>query len=279
MARLHARHLAEEQQAAQLGEVASQLELSLGAAIRLIEGAEADATQYGTRLEDFSRALAAPKAGLGGALARILADTEELCRQSRALSTDLTERAKETQALRAALEQAREAAMTDALTGLPNRRAFGAALAKAMGEPGKLSVAMLDIDHFKKINDTHGHAAGDAVLRSLAQCVGDWLRETDHAARIGGEEFAVLMPRASGEEAARLTDRLRRLLAAERFLTANGKGRFHITVSVGVAEHHRAEAAEELIGRADAALYEAKRSGRDRVVRAPAPSAAGIRAA
>jgi diguanylate cyclase len=278
MAGLHARHLAEEPQAAALGEVASQLEVSLGAAIRLIEGAEADATQYGTRLADFSRALAGPSSGLCGALARILADTEQLCRQSRAVADHLTERTKETEALRAALEQAREAAMTDALTGLPNRRAFGVALAHALAGPGPLSVALLDIDHFKKINDTQGHPAGDAVLRTLAQCIGDWLRETDHAARIGGEEFAVLLPRTAGQEAVRLADRLRRAVAAERFLTANGQGKFNISVSVGVAEHQRGEGAEELIGRADAALYEAKRTGRDRVVRAP-PGAAAIRAA
>jgi diguanylate cyclase len=278
MAALHARHLAEEPQAAALGEVAAQLEVSLGAAISLIEGAEADATEYGTRLADFSRALAGPSKGLGEALARILADTEELCRQSRALSQHLSERAKETESLRAALEQAHEAAMTDALTGLPNRRAFGLALAGALTRPGPLSVALLDIDHFKKINDTQGHPAGDAVLRTLAECIGDWLRETDHAARIGGEEFAVLLPRVTGEEAAQLADKLRRAVAAEHFLTANGKNRFRISVSVGVAEHQRGEGAEELIGRADAALYEAKRAGRDRVVRAP-PGGPAVRAA
>jgi len=279
MAALHARHLAEEPQAAALGEVASQLEVSLGAAIRLIEGAEADATQYGTRLADFSQALQGPPAKLGNALARILADTEELCRQSRALSEHLSERAKETESLRVALAQAREAAMTDALTGLPNRRAFGLALATALSEPGPLCVALLDIDHFKKINDTQGHPAGDAVLRNLAQCIGDWLRETDHAARIGGEEFAVLLPRASGDEAVRLADKLRRAVAAERFLTANGKGRFNVSISIGVAEHQRGEGMEELIGRADAALYEAKRAGRDRVMRAPPPTGAATRAA
>lgn len=273
MAGLHARHLAEEPQAAALGEVASQLEVSLGAAIRLIEGAEADATQYGSRLADFSQALRGPPANLGNALSRILTDTEELCRRSRALSQHLSERARETEALRAALEQAHTAAMTDALTGLPNRRAFGVALAGALAGPGPLSVALLDIDHFKKINDSQGHPAGDAVLRNLAQCIGDWLRETDHAARIGGEEFAVLLPRVGLEEAVRLAEQLRRAIAAERFLTADGKGRFNVSVSVGVAERQHGEGEAALIARADAALYEAKRGGRDRVARAPAPAA------
>ncbi len=283
MAALHARHLAEPPsaeapRAEALGEVASQLELSLGAAIQLLEGAEAGATRYGTRLADFSQALQGSPAKLGAALSRILADTEELCRQSRAVAQHLAERARETEALRAALAQANEAAMTDALTGLPNRRAFGLALAAALAEPGPLSVALLDIDHFKRINDSQGHPAGDAVLRGLAQCLSDWLRETDHAARIGGEEFAVLLPRVRAAEAAGLADQLRRAVAAERFLTADGRGRFSVSISVGVAEHVRGEAAESLMGRADAALYEAKRAGRDRVMQA-APATAAIRAA
>ncbi|MCX8134898.1 MAG: GGDEF domain-containing protein [Roseococcus sp.] len=277
MAALHARHLAEEPRAEALGEVASKLENSLGAAIKLLEGAEAGATRYGTRLADFSVALQGSPTKLGAALARILADTEELCRQSRAVAQHLAERARETEALRSALAQAHEAALTDSLTGLPNRRAFGLALAAALEGPGPVSVALLDIDHFKRINDSQGHPAGDAVLRGLAQCLRDWLRETDHAARIGGEEFAVVLPRASGAEAAGLADKLRRAVAAERFLTADGRGRFGVSVSVGVAEHVRGEAAEALIGRADAALYEAKRAGRDRVMQA-APAAA-VRAA
>lgn len=284
MAALHARHLtdeprAEAPRAEALGEVASQLKLSLGAAIQLLEGAEAGATRYGTRLADFSQALQGSPAKLGAALSRILADTEELCRQSRAVAQHLAERARETESLRAALAQAHEAAMTDALTGLPNRRAFGLALSAALAEPGPLSVALLDIDHFKRINDSQGHPAGDAVLRGLAQCLRDWLRETDHAARIGGEEFAVLLPRASAAEAAGLADQLRRAVAAERFLTADGRGRFGVSISVGVAEHVRGEAAESLIGRADAALYEAKRAGRDRVMQAAPVAAAAVRAA
>lgn len=158
---------------------------------------------------------------------------------------------------------------TDPLTGLPNRRGFDEAVAAALASAGRQAagtpglsapaLVMLDLDHFKSVNDTHGHAAGDAVLRSAARAWRQRLRAGDVLVRMGGEEFAALLPTSSSTEAVQVAEDLRRA-------TPTG-----ITVSAGVALWC-GEDVPVLLGRADRALYQAKREGRDRVVcAAPAP--------
>jgi diguanylate cyclase (GGDEF)-like protein len=158
---------------------------------------------------------------------------------------------------------------TDALTGVSNRRAFdetlGKEFARARRHGHALGVVMLDIDHFKKVNDTHGHAGGDQVLRAVAATIGSVLREGDALFRYGGEEFAVLLPHTGSDGALR---------AAQRFVAAvastpvrvDGQ-RIHITTSAGVGCLDRSTRdIGELVGKADAALYEAKSEGRNRAV-------------
>jgi diguanylate cyclase (GGDEF)-like protein len=167
-------------------------------------------------------------------------------------------------------------AETDALTGLRNRRGFlaaaEAALARAARNGERASVVMLDLDRFKAINDAHGHAAGDAVLRATAEVLQSMLRGGDLAGRLGGEEFALLLPGASAEVAAGAAERLRRALAA-RVPHPDAHGR--VTASFGVATVElRATvpegALEAALRDADAALYAAKRAGRDRIALAEA---------
>lgn len=159
-------------------------------------------------------------------------------------------------------------ATTDALTGLPNRRHMMAAIetevrrARRGGRP--VSLAILDIDHFKRINDAHGHPAGDAVLRAVAAVLRATTRAGDLPARIGGEEFAVLMPETDTAQAERACERLRaaiqeRAIALPRGAVAN------VTVSTGVALLSEDEPRDQFISRADKALYEAKESGRNQV--------------
>jgi diguanylate cyclase (GGDEF)-like protein len=154
--------------------------------------------------------------------------------------------------------QLRNLARIDELTGLPNRRAwFGElplALERARRDERPLSVAMLDLDHFKKFNDTYGHPAGDQLLRGAADGWATKLRAVDTLGRYGGEEFVVLLPAAPGTEAAAVIDRLREA-------TPSGQ-----TFSCGVATWDGQETGEELIARADRALYEAKAGGRNRTV-------------
>ena len=127
-----------------------------------------------------------------------------------------------------------------------------------------LSAVVVDIDHFKQINDQYGHQAGDAVLRQLGILFGDKLRTTDLCGRLGGEEFGLLLPGASLKAAAQVAENLRRSVA-ENTVQVNGT-LLEITASFGVAELGLDETLEQLVQRADAALYEAKHNGRNQVV-------------
>lgn len=158
-------------------------------------------------------------------------------------------------------------ATQDPLTGILNRRCF---IEKAEGElerlhrnPGVLSLLLLDIDHFKSINDTYGHAAGDEIIRTVARRIESQLRTTDVLARYGGEEFVVLLPSTSITQAQTLAERLRACIADEQIPFENGSTR--VTISLGVAESNGSEKLQYILGEADAALYRAKGAGRNRV--------------
>lgn len=153
-------------------------------------------------------------------------------------------------------------ARSDFLTSLNNRRAFYESGAEVLVAPAAL--LMLDIDHFKDVNDRHGHAAGDAVIRATASMIREHLRAGDLAGRMGGEEFAVLLPATSAEDATRLGERLRSAIEAHEVEQEGETIRF--TVSVGVSALAAAETLDQLIARADAALYGAQHQGRNRVV-------------
>ncbi|AKI01017.1 diguanylate cyclase (GGDEF) domain-containing protein [Hoeflea sp. IMCC20628] len=173
--------------------------------------------------------------------------------------------------LRASLSQSVEFAVTDALTGLNNRRYLDTHLATLVERSNRrdrpLSVLITDIDHFKAINDTHGHEGGDDVLREFARRVRGAVRGADLACRYGGEEFVVVMPDTTPEIAAQVAERLRDAIAAAPFkISASGRAA-PLTTSVGIATLEKGgEAADSLLRRADKALYQAKHDGRNRVV-------------
>jgi two-component system cell cycle response regulator len=172
--------------------------------------------------------------------------------------------------LRDRLDESVELAVTDALTGLHNRRYMEthlAALAEQAGATGRpLSLVLVDIDNFKSINDTYGHDAGDRVLRQFASRFRRNTRSIDLACRIGGEEFVVVMPDSGLERACQMAERLRECIAAEPF-QPDGETRLTVTASVGVATLAQPQGSlDALFKRADQALYVAKRGGRNRVV-------------
>jgi two-component system, cell cycle response regulator len=157
-------------------------------------------------------------------------------------------------------------ATTDPLTGLFNRRAFfeKAHHAIARASPSKpLAAIMFDVDHFKRVNDTYGHDVGDQVLRGIAQAAAS---ECPMVGRLGGEEFAILLEASNGDAGITVAERLRAKLAALAFDTAPGK--LALTSSFGVSEWKQGESIDQLLKRADGALYEAKTGGRNRVVAA-----------
>ena len=158
-------------------------------------------------------------------------------------------------------------ATLDALTNLNNRRQFEVRLKQEIAttkrQKNPLCAMMVDIDFFKKVNDTYGHASGDAVLRTVASIIKEHLRESDIPSRYGGEEFAVLLPYTHIEEAKIVGERLRK--AVETTPIPIDKKNINVTISMGLAEFSPQETGEDLFKRADSALYEAKESGRNRV--------------
>jgi two-component system cell cycle response regulator len=159
----------------------------------------------------------------------------------------------------------------DPLTDLANRRHFAevlsAATRQARTDDKPLSLLLLDIDHFKAINDAHGHDAGDDVLREFALRLKKSIRGIDLACRYGGEEFVIVMPETDMAVATVVAERLRRRIASERFSIQQGASAIEVTISVGIATLDAAgDTAANIIKRADQALYRAKRDGRNRVV-------------
>ena len=170
-------------------------------------------------------------------------------------------------------EREQSLARIDELTGLANRRAFyeagDRALEWARRYDHALALVMIDIDHFKRINDSLGHAAGDAALRGLAEALRGGVRASDVAGRLGGEEFAVLLPETALDDATGYAERLRASVAQSVVVYRREEIRF--TCSFGVAQMTPSDELDALLGRADEALYRAKAEGRDRVCRqAPA---------
>ena len=184
------------------------------------------------------------------------------------IATDITDRKLAEEALQRAKKQAEELALKDSLTGLHNRRAFfdmgHRAFKQALRFNHPLSVIMMDIDHFKKINDSYGHWVGDRVLQALAAPLQTLVREIDVVARMGGEEFAFVLPETDLDEAARLAERLRAEI--EKIEVLEEGHCIRITASLGVVSRDAEdENLESLLTKADDALYVAKKKGRNQI--------------
>lgn len=172
-----------------------------------------------------------------------------------------------TASLSARSETLEHAALTDGLTGMQNRRYFDDALREYLEEFRRIEkpvgLMILDLDHFKQINDTHGHDVGDQVLKEVATCLKDFTRFHDVVARLGGEEFAVVAPNMDQDLLIKLAERIRKAISG--LAVVSGNVRLKVTTSVGLAIWDGKETAEEFYRRADKMLYQAKRMGRNRV--------------
>lgn len=247
---------------------------ALDAIAREVGGFRRDAAAYGATLDGAASSLAG--AERIEELSRLVADlqcgTEAIRRRAEALETELARRDHELGELRDQLARAEEAIGSDPLTGIGNRRLFDKALyrmarqAAERGEP--LSLLMIDIDYFKRFNDTHGHPVGDLVLKLVAAKLAEKATPPRLAARYGGEEFAILLPGLDLAESMRLAEQIRSEVATrEVVLKAEGRRLGVVTLSIGAATLRAGEPIEAFVARADAALYRAKSAGRNRVER------------
>jgi diguanylate cyclase len=265
----------------QIRDAGDQLSRELTSVAEAIQKARRSSQNYGETLAGAGKSLGE---GLdAGALKRTIdglsAATRKVQRENASLEKKLAESATEVTRLKEHLEQVRRDATTDALTNLANRKAFDEELGRAFAEAAQsgepLSLAVIDIDHFKGFNDTWGHQTGDQVIRYVSSVIGRLAPPPRFAARYGGEEFAMIFPRERAGEVTAALEEIRVEVSSrvlKRRSTNEDLGA--VTVSAGLAEMLPGETVETLIERADAALYTSKRTGRNRVTTAPAVAAA-----
>jgi diguanylate cyclase (GGDEF)-like protein len=221
-----------------------------------------DVGRHATRVAEISGELSS---GDSKSSVNVLAAAARLLEANKGLQQDLAEARAEIQLQRNQVESYMEQAVTDALTGLANRRGFDQELSQRVARRRRggppLSLVLVDVDHFKRFNDEHGHQAGDAVLSQVADVLTESTRQMDFLARYGGEEFSVVLPGTTLEEAKVVAERIRGAVEKRAF-KFHGK-QLHVTVSAGLAEADIKEEEAALLGRTDAAMYAAKNAGRN----------------
>jgi diguanylate cyclase len=266
---LHERHLAVDRSTPLRG-VGNDLQQLLGDLTHDIEEAGRGAEEFGQALDSTLGHLTDDRdaQSLRDIASGMLVATQQARQRNHHLQQRLQITLAESEKLKVELERHRREALIDPLTGLWNRRALDHELDELMAvEPdAPLSLLMLDVDHFKRINDTHGHALGDAVLRHVAEAIRKCLRSEDHAVRYGGEEFLVLLPRTPLLEAAQVAENIRARVASLRLRRRSDNLVLDpFTVSLGVASRRPGDTRETLLRRTDHAMYRSKGMGRNRV--------------
>ena len=256
----------------QIRDTGDQLSRELASVSAAIDSAKQSSMAYGLTLASASQSLAAEKdvASLEATVKTLAGATQRVQLENQSLEKRLSESSSEVARLREHLELVRREATTDGLTNLANRKAFDEELERSCQEAessrGCLTLALIDIDHFKNFNDTWGHQTGDQVIRYVASVIGRVGATPRLAARYGGEEFAIIFPSEQRQAAAAALEEIREEIGSrvlKRRSTNEDLG--NITVSAGFAERHPGESAHSLMERADAALYASKHGGRNRV--------------
>ncbi len=254
-----------------LFEVSGQVEQSVDAVLELLRNAGADTAHYGKVLAGFGGEIESASGDqVHRAVTDLLDETRRMTERSRSVEQSLAASNAEIAELREQIITISNEALTDALTGLRNRKAFNDSLDEKSKETIEseepLSLLMLDIDHFKKFNDTYGHPLGDEVIRLVGSCLTACTKGRDVACRYGGEEFAVILPATDLNGAATVAEQIRLTVASKKITrkkTSETLGT--ITLSIGAAEWQSSESLEDWVQRADEALYAAKDGGRNRV--------------
>ena len=256
-----------------LNDTGGRLQYAIDQVTRHIKSASGDASAFGKTLDQYSADMGAATRDeeLHALVSGLIDETQNMVERNRALEDRLSQSAGEINELRQSLEFVRREALTDPLTGIPNRKFFETRLREAArdalesGDP--LSLLIADIDYFKQFNDTYGHQLGDQVLRLVARTLMDSVKGRDTPARYGGEEFAIILPNTRLKDAHGLADQIRRSITRRRIVRKNTGDDFGtITLSIGVSCYRPGEQLQETVRRADLALYHAKHNGRNCVV-------------
>ncbi len=256
-----------------LQETGGRLQHTVEQIARFLKSASGDANAFGQTLDQYSSDLGGTAGDdeLRALVSGLIIETQRVAERNRSLEDRLSQSSGEIAELRQNLEVVRREALTDALTGIPNRKFFETRLREAardaMESGETLSLIIADIDHFKQFNDTYGHQLGDQVLRLVARTLTDSVKGRDTPARYGGEEFAIILPQTRLRDAMSLAEQIRQTMMRRRIVRKNTCDDFGtITLSIGVGCYRPGEQLTETMRRADAALYQAKRSVRNRVV-------------
>jgi len=270
---IYSRFFTFEQESASLSDAAHKAEEELTRILEHLGMAGDGAAEYGKALKTFSGEITDSPApdNLRAALTNALNATRAMEHRNHDLEEKFDASSKEISRLREDLESMRHEAMTDGLTGIANRKQFDAELRKAameaMEEGAAMCLLILDIDFFKKFNDSYGHQVGDQVLKLLAHTLTSSVKGQDTAARFGGEEFCVILPGTGLDGALKVAEIIRTKIGKKEIKSrTSGENMGQVTVSIGVAQFKFGEPLSQLISRADEALYSAKSSGRNCVV-------------
>lgn len=248
-----------------------QAHQSMTLAANLVGQSRTDAKAYGSALDKGAAAMDAGGESATRALGLMVELTRTMIDKTQDAERRLAEMGSQMESLQDDLAEAQAVAESDPLTGLANRRAFQSRLARAMAQAAAegtpLSVAFCDIDHFKSINDNHGHDTGDRILKMVADALSEGAGEDAYVGRFGGEEFLILFDGIMARRAAMRVDEIRDELSGRHLVSkTTGEPLGTVTFSAGVAQLLPGEGDGEMLRRADAALYNAKNSGRNRVI-------------
>ncbi|MGD9845034.1 MAG: GGDEF domain-containing protein [Variibacter sp.] len=273
IAELFQKHLVKEPPGDQVEALGAKVVGEIDQVMAMIDAAVGSASDYSATLADASQQIghATDREALRAIVESLVGTTKEVERANHALEARLHASRQEIRQLHESLEIVRNESLTDPLTTLSNRKYFDQALSRMMADAARknesLSLMMLDIDHFKTFNDNFGHLTGDQVLRLVALCIKENVKGLDIAARYGGEEFAVILPNTALRQALTVGEHVRRaVMTRELMKRSTGASLGRISISAGIALCRKGETAPSFLGRADACLYAAKRTGRNKVV-------------